>query len=65
MELDDSDLAVVSFSDERERQTSREPRLAGARRALKDEALPGPQPFEHAFNLLAFDEASFVEYIRD
>ena len=65
MELDGTDLAFVSLANERERQTLCEPNLTGTRRALKDEVLPGPKPFEHAFNLLAFDEASVGEYIRD
>ncbi|MCY4285608.1 MAG: hypothetical protein OXC65_09715 [Thiotrichales bacterium] len=52
-------------SDERERQAFREPRLAGTRRALEDEVLPGPQPIEQAFDLLAFEEASLVDDIRD
>ena len=65
MELDDADLAVVSLTDKRERQPPGNPGLAGTRRTLKDEVLPSSQPFEHAFNLLAFDEASFVKHVRD
>ena len=65
MELDGTDLAFVSLADERERQTLCEPRFAGARRALKDEILPGRQPFEQAFYFMAFEEASIVDDIRD
>ena len=65
MELGGPDLALVPLADERERQTLREPGLAGARWALKDEVLPGPQPFEQAFDLSAAEEASLVDDIRD
>ena len=52
-----TDLAIVSLPHQRERQALCEPRLAGARRPLKDEVLPGQKAFDQAFHFSAFEES--------